>query len=70
MSGTADQSETESGGPTTALRSWGGSAAAAPRAYEEEDWDSVPHGRPCHAMASEVCDLGFDMMTMEGPDAA
>ena len=71
-SGIADQSGTESGGPTTALRPWGGSVIGAPRAYEEEDWDSVPQGLPpCRAVVSEVCDLGFEgMMSMDGPDGA
>ena len=70
-----------SGGPSYALRTWGGSAMGAPRAYEDEDWDSVPHGLgiragyamlpPSRAVASEVFDLGFgDMMGMDGPDGA
>ena len=71
-SNVAGQSGNESGGSTTALRTWGGSAIGAPRAYEEEDWDSVPHGfHPSRAAVSEICDLGFeDMMSMDGPDGA
>ena len=67
-----DQMGNENGGSTYALRTWGGSAMGAPRAYEDEDWDSVPHGLPpSRAVASEVCDLGFgDMMSMDGPDGA
>ena len=71
-SGAPDLPGEESGGSATALRTWGSGAMNAPRAYEEEDWDSVPHGiPPSRAVPSQVYDLGFDgMMDLEGPNGA
>ena len=71
-SGAPSQPGSESGGSATALRTWGAGAMNAPRAYENEDWESVPRGLPpSRAVASEFYDLGFeDMMGLDGPDGA